>query len=110
MKVYFCGSIRGGRDDAELYHRMVAKLQSFATVLTEHVGRRELGDTGQTHLVLHDTRTTASPPGTTQKSHHSTKLPPVTAGLHRDIHAVPRSSINTSICRVFHTVKYYTLR
>nr|Q4S2L4.2 RecName: Full=5-hydroxymethyl-dUMP N-hydrolase; AltName: Full=2'-deoxynucleoside 5'-phosphate N-hydrolase 1 [Tetraodon nigroviridis] len=47
MKVYFCGSIRGGRDDAELYHRMVAKLQSFATVLTEHVGRRELGDTGE---------------------------------------------------------------
>lgn len=50
MKVYFCGSIRGGRDDVELYLRIVTKLQSFATVLTEHVSKRELGDTGQTTL------------------------------------------------------------
>lgn len=47
MKVYFCGSIRGGRDDVEMYLRIVAKLQSFGTVLTEHVSKRELLDTGQ---------------------------------------------------------------
>lgn len=47
MKVYFCGSIRGGRDDVEIYLRIVTKLQSFATVLTEHVGKRELRETGQ---------------------------------------------------------------
>lgn len=47
MKVYFCGSIRGGRDDVELYLRIVTKLKSFATVLTEHVSQRELGDAGQ---------------------------------------------------------------
>lgn len=47
MKVYFCGSIRGGRDDVEIYLRIVTKLQSFATVLTEHVSKRELGETGQ---------------------------------------------------------------
>ncbi|TWW78511.1 2'-deoxynucleoside 5'-phosphate N-hydrolase 1 [Takifugu flavidus] len=47
MKVYFCGSIRGGRDDVELYLRIVTKLKSFATVLTEHVSHRELGDAGE---------------------------------------------------------------
>lgn len=47
MKVYFCGSIRGGRDDVELYLRIVTKLKSFATVLTEHVSQRDLGDAGQ---------------------------------------------------------------
>lgn len=48
MKVYFCGSVRGGRDDVEIYLRIVTKLRSYATVLTEHVSKRELGDTGQT--------------------------------------------------------------
>ena len=37
-KVYFAGSIRGGRVDAELYHRMVTYIQKTDTVLTEHVG------------------------------------------------------------------------
>lgn len=47
MKVYFCGSIRGGRDDVELYLRIVTKLKSFGTVLTEHVSQRELGEAGE---------------------------------------------------------------
>ena len=34
-KVYFAGSIRGGRVDAELYHRMVTYIQKTDTVLTE---------------------------------------------------------------------------
>ena len=38
MKVYFAGSIRGGRDDAELYHRIITRIQETDTVLTEHVG------------------------------------------------------------------------
>uniref|UniRef100_A0A668VK57 2'-deoxynucleoside 5'-phosphate N-hydrolase 1 n=1 Tax=Oreochromis aureus TaxID=47969 RepID=A0A668VK57_OREAU len=37
MKVYFCGSIRGGRDDVHVYRRIVHALQSYGTVLTEHV-------------------------------------------------------------------------
>lgn len=37
-KVYFAGSIRGGRTDAELYKRMIAHLKRSCTVLTEHVG------------------------------------------------------------------------
>ena len=41
-KVYFAGSIRGGRADAELYRRIIAHIQRTDTVLTEHVGRPEL--------------------------------------------------------------------
>lgn len=45
MKIYFCGSIRAGRQDAELYVRLITKLQSYGTVLTEHVGNLGLDDT-----------------------------------------------------------------
>ena len=38
MKLYFAGSIRGGRDDAALYARLIAHLKERHTVLTEHVG------------------------------------------------------------------------
>ncbi len=41
-KVYFAGSIRGGRTDADLYRRMIEYIQRTDTVLTEHVGRPEL--------------------------------------------------------------------
>ncbi|XP_069104130.1 5-hydroxymethyl-dUMP N-hydrolase-like isoform X2 [Argopecten irradians] len=44
MKIYFAGSIRGGRQDAELYLRIIDKLQSYGTVLTEHVGAKTLED------------------------------------------------------------------
>ena len=37
-RVYFAGSIRGGRVDAELYHRIISFIQKTDTVLTEHVG------------------------------------------------------------------------
>ena len=42
MKIYFAGSIRGGRALAELYARMIAFLQRTDTVLTEHVGELAL--------------------------------------------------------------------
>ena len=38
MRIYFAGSIRGGRQDAGIYHRMVAYLKRYGEVLTEHVG------------------------------------------------------------------------
>ncbi|XP_040905095.1 2'-deoxynucleoside 5'-phosphate N-hydrolase 1 [Toxotes jaculatrix] len=47
MKIYFCGSIRGGRDDAHLYRKIVDKLQSYGTVLTEHVSSTTLTDRGE---------------------------------------------------------------
>ncbi|MBO4934246.1 MAG: nucleoside 2-deoxyribosyltransferase [Clostridia bacterium] len=37
-KIYFAGSIRGGRVDAELYRRIIAYINRTDTVLTEHVG------------------------------------------------------------------------
>ena len=38
MKIYFAGSIRGGRADAALYARLIGHLKERHTVLTEHVG------------------------------------------------------------------------
>lgn len=37
-KVYFAGSIRGGRTDAERYKRIIEYIQRTDEVLTEHVG------------------------------------------------------------------------
>lgn len=37
-KVYFCGSIRGGRQDAELYHDIIEEIKKTDLVLTEHIG------------------------------------------------------------------------
>lgn len=45
--LYFCGSIRGGREDRELYGRIVSRLRRFGTVLTEHVAAAELGARGE---------------------------------------------------------------
>lgn len=41
MKIYFCGSIRGGRHLAATYSRMISLLQSYGKVLTEHLGSDE---------------------------------------------------------------------
>ena len=49
MKIYFSGSIRAGRDDQELYQRLIQSLQYHGQVLTEHVGDPNLthwGDEG----------------------------------------------------------------
>ena len=37
MKIYFAGSIRGGRDDADIYLQLVDELAKYGEVLTEHV-------------------------------------------------------------------------
>ena len=47
QKVYFAGSIRGGRIDADLYQRLIAYMQRTDIVLTEHVGRPDLNLTEQ---------------------------------------------------------------
>ena len=41
-KIYFAGSIRGGRVDADLYHRIIDYIQRTDVVLTEHVGNSNL--------------------------------------------------------------------
>ena len=40
-RIYFCGSIRGGRELADVYLRIITMLGEFGTVLTEHVGNSE---------------------------------------------------------------------
>ncbi|XP_069744006.1 uncharacterized protein [Narcine bancroftii] len=42
LRIYFCGSIRGGRQDALIYSRIIQHLQRFGRVLTEHVGHPDL--------------------------------------------------------------------
>lgn len=57
MKIYFAGSIRGGREDAALYLQIIDYLKTFGEVLTEHVGDpnlTELGDDGPTDRYIHD--------------------------------------------------------
>ena len=45
MKVYFAGSIRGGRVDADLYYNMIDHIKKTDVVLTEHVGNVTLQET-----------------------------------------------------------------
>lgn len=47
MFIYFCGSIRGGRDDVHVYRRIVEILRTYGTVLTEHVTDDRLTDKGE---------------------------------------------------------------
>ncbi|XP_048864641.1 2'-deoxynucleoside 5'-phosphate N-hydrolase 1 [Brienomyrus brachyistius] len=47
MRIYFCGSIRGGRQDIDIYQRIVHKLQSYGQVLTEHVSRSDISEMGE---------------------------------------------------------------
>ena len=41
LKIYFAGSIRGGREFSDTYLKMIRMLQSFGRVFTEHVGDPE---------------------------------------------------------------------
>jgi len=40
MKIYFAGSIRGGRDEESNYMELIHHLATFGEVLTEHVGSK----------------------------------------------------------------------
>lgn len=57
MKIYFAGSIRGGRENVPVYDAMITYLRSFGEVLTEHVGNPSLsekGDDGPDDCFIHD--------------------------------------------------------
>ena len=47
MKIYFSGSIRGGRRDVDFYSCLIEHLGKYGTVLTEHVGDSKLTCSGQ---------------------------------------------------------------
>ena len=57
MKIYFAGSIRGGREDRFWYQEIVAELRQYGDVLTEHIGDVALGadgDPGMTTAAIYE--------------------------------------------------------
>ena len=56
VQIYFCGSIRGGRSDVDLYARLIEMLEGYGEVLTEHVGHEdvEASETEQSDTEIHD--------------------------------------------------------
>ena len=50
MKIYFAASIRGGRDDKEIYQAILGMLQQHGTVLTEHVANGDITHFGESNL------------------------------------------------------------
>ena len=55
-KIYFAGSIRGGRIDAELYARLIRYMQKNDIVLTEHIGSPHLNlmEQGKRDMDIYD--------------------------------------------------------
>lgn len=47
MKIYFAGSITGGRDDKEIYLEIINELKEYGKVLTEHIGSDKLTQFGE---------------------------------------------------------------
>lgn len=47
LKIYFAGSIRGGRDDAGIYQQIIEMLKNYGKVLTEHIGQKQLTSSGE---------------------------------------------------------------
>merc|ERR1711971_375247 len=59
MKIYFAGSIRGGRQDVHLYHDIIKQLRdNYGEVLTEFVGDKNItaleGTAQKTDKEIHD--------------------------------------------------------
>ena len=49
MKIYFCGSIRAGRQDVDLYAKIVAMLSDHGQVLTPFVADKSITVKGSEH-------------------------------------------------------------
>ena len=47
MKIYFAGSIRGGREDKELYGEIIKLLSKHGYILTEHISDKNLMEAGE---------------------------------------------------------------
>lgn len=55
MKIYFAGSISGGRDDQEIYLEIIKFLKEKGhKVLTEHISDKNLSSYGETNLTRED--------------------------------------------------------
>merc|ERR1719371_17269 len=47
--IYFCGSMRAGRQDVQLYGRLVEKLSKYGEVLTPFVADKKITELGSEH-------------------------------------------------------------
>lgn len=57
MKIYFAGSIRGGRGDKDLYREIIRHLSEKGKVLTEHIGDADLdagGEKGRSDAYIYE--------------------------------------------------------
>jgi len=57
MKIYFAGSIRGGREDVLLYLDIINFLKKYGTVSTEHIGDlalESIGENKNTDIFIHN--------------------------------------------------------
>jgi nucleoside 2-deoxyribosyltransferase len=56
MTIYFAGSIRGGRDDQNIYAAIIEQLRRYGTVVTEHVADADvnLGGENAPDCDIHD--------------------------------------------------------
>ena len=50
MKIYFAGSIRGGRSDQSAYFKIINLLKNYGEVFTEHVGDHKLTAQGEVNI------------------------------------------------------------
>ncbi len=50
MKIYFAGSIRGGREYKQIYFQIIKYLEKYGQVLTEHIGNKHLSELGEKDL------------------------------------------------------------
>ena len=50
MKIYFSGSVSGGREDVALYLQIILQLKEHGLVLTEHIGDARLDARGEPGL------------------------------------------------------------
>ena len=57
LKIYFAGSIRGGRDDLDYYIKIINNLNNYGIVFTEHIGDATLTSFGEKNITdkyIHD--------------------------------------------------------
>lgn len=64
MKIYFAGSIKGGREKREEYEKLIGFLNEFGCVLTEHLGKEDwtiqneekYSDNEEEHVYIRDVK------------------------------------------------------
>jgi len=50
MKIYFAGSISGGRGDVALYKELIDYIKNYGTILTEFIGDNNLPELGEQNI------------------------------------------------------------